>query len=1028
MSFGKNRVQYQKAYWQYLRYQRFDVYFDKEGRELADFVAKNAPAVIHDLEQEFHVSYSKRILFVVCNSLQDFKQTNIGLSTSDQDYNVGGVAQIVDNKVILYFTGDRSQLLYQLRKGLAELMINESMYGSENYKEMISSSRSVYPEWFIQGAIECISNSWNYDDYLSVGLLVQQEDLYEIIKRQNYESVLVGHALWKYVTQMYGESSISSILYVASLTRDINTAFYYVLAKDLNKLLLELEDLYKKAGKDIRYSQFPETNIKLAKFHAKRNMLRFYISPNEKYFTYILERDGQIKVFLQDLESGKRKKIAKFGHPIKQMVDNTFPVMAWHPTSRVLTYFYEAKGKLFIAHYSPETNKQDVREFHHFEKVLSFDYSTEGSEIVFSGVKKGKTNIYKYHVRTFSVEELTKGDVDNFNPSFIANDTKVVFESNRIQNGVLDSVQKYKDLYKVDASGKQKISKLYVSDATNESLPTEFLQGKYMYLSDALGSDNVFYTNPDSTISHIDTAVHYNYFSKSFPLTYSENPIKNYTTVGNNLYVQFVENGKNCVKKLPIDSLLKVPPQVPFKEVSQNNKTASEESSKINPSNKNKIVDFNNYMFDYETNPYSTYVDSIMKNEIGELKYKSSSIYKTNFYLNQVVNQIDLGFSTSSYQKFNGSQFYYSPRLNIFLKFGVIDLFEDYRLTGRVRLYGDLNSSEYLMSLENLKGRWDRQYIFHRQTLSYYLDYTTYEMNKTYDHLLLGIYKYPFDEVKSLSITPSFRYVKDVALSTGFNSLLKESVSEYWLGLKVEYVYDNIIPIGVNINKGFRAKAFTEFFSQIDKSPTYLFVCGFDARNYQKIHRNIIWASRLAYSYSQGTSPLLYYLGSVDNWINFSSNKTKFNYGIEYDRTQNWEYQAIGTNVRGFQQNIRNGPSFAVLNNEIRFPIVKYFAKRPIKSIVLSNLQLIGFFDVGAAWYGLYPGAKENPYNYTIYGGTDESNITIKIDEKRSPFVCGFGFGLRTRLLGYFVRADWARGIDAGEGANMFYLSLSLDF
>ena len=117
MTFGKNRVQYSDSFWRYLRYDEYDVYFNKEGRELADYVAKYVPQVIDDLKKTLELQYSRRIIFVVCNSLEDFKQTNIGLGTSDVEHNIGGVTQITDNKVTLYFTGNHADLLYQIRKG-----------------------------------------------------------------------------------------------------------------------------------------------------------------------------------------------------------------------------------------------------------------------------------------------------------------------------------------------------------------------------------------------------------------------------------------------------------------------------------------------------------------------------------------------------------------------------------------------------------------------------------------------------------------------------------------------------------------------------------------------------------------------------------------------------------------------------------------------------------------------------------------------------------------------------------------------
>lgn len=36
----------------------------------------------------------------------------------------------------------------------------------------------------------------------------------------------------------------------------------------------------------------------------------------------------------------------------------------------------------------------------------------------------------------------------------------------------------------------------------------------------------------------------------------------------------------------------------------------------------------------------------------------------------------------------------------------------------------------------------------------------------------------------------------------------------------------------------------------------------------------------------------------------------------------------------------------------------------------------------------------------------------ITVREQRQPFVGGFGFGARARLLGYFIRADYAWGVE----------------
>ena len=130
--------------------------------------------------------------------------------------------------------------------------------------------------------------------------------------------------------------------------------------------------------------------------------------------------------------------------------------------------------------------------------------------------------------------------------------------------------------------------------------------------------------------------------------------------------------------------------------------------------------------------------------------------------------------------------------------------------------------------------------------------------------------------------------------------------------------------------------------------------------------------------------------------------------------------------MRGFVQNARNGTNFFVINNEIRFPIIKYFANRPLNSSFFNNFQIVGFADAGSAWSGLTPKDPSNAYNTeTVQNGP----VTVIIDKNRSSVVLGYGFGVRTKIFGYFLRLDWAWGIDNNIILpRIFYLSLNLDF
>jgi hypothetical protein len=171
-------------------------------------------------------------------------------------------------------------------------------------------------------------------------------------------------------------------------------------------------------------------------------------------------------------------------------------------------------------------------------------------------------------------------------------------------------------------------------------------------------------------------------------------------------------------------------------------------------------------------------------------------------------------------------------------------------------------------------------------------------------------------------------------------------------------------------------------------------------------------------------------MGGVDNWINPS-----FNNNINIVHPEQYGFQTLATNMRGFKQNIRNGNNFLIYNSELRLPIIRYLVNHPLRSDFLNNFQVIGFADVGMAWYGANPLSNDNTQNVVTYVENDPATgqggtgVIVTVIDQKNPLVGGVGFGFRSRLLGYFVRLDFGWGIDAWKmQKRVVGLSLTTDF
>jgi hypothetical protein len=137
-------------------------------------------------------------------------------------------------------------------------------------------------------------------------------------------------------------------------------------------------------------------------------------------------------------------------------------------------------------------------------------------------------------------------------------------------------------------------------------------------------------------------------------------------------------------------------------------------------------------------------------------------------------------------------------------------------------------------------------------------------------------------------------------------------------------------------------------------------------------------------------------------------------------------FQTLAANLRGFKLNTRNGNNYLLINSELRVPVAKYIFKN-ISSQLIRNFQIVGFFDVGSAWTGFNPYRADNPLNTTTY--KEGETITVTVNYFRDPIAASYGVGLRTKLFGYFVRADYGYGIETRIIQKpILHISMGLDF
>ena len=118
--------------------------------------------------------------------------------------------------------------------------------------------------------------------------------------------------------------------------------------------------------------------------------------------------------------------------------------------------------------------------------------------------------------------------------------------------------------------------------------------------------------------------------------------------------------------------------------------------------------------------------------------------------------------------------------------------------------------------------------------------------------------------------------------------------------------------------------------------------------------------------------------------------------------------------MRGFDYNDASGTKYALMNYELRFPLIRYLVTGGLP-LALQNITGALFIDVGSSW------TDNKAYRFFV---KDADGNYVAQD-----LLMGTGYGVRTILFGLPLRFDVAWAFN-GETFSIpiFYVSLAEDF
>ena len=1093
VEFGKNRIQYQKFKWKYYQTENFNSYFSQDGLALGKYVAQIAEKELSGIEEFVEYGLQRRANIVIYNSFDEMQQSNIGLGIDWQNtggvtklVNNKMIVYFNGNHDSL-----RLQIRQGIARILVENILFGDDLGEFAANQALLDLPKWLTDGYIAYAAENWSTSLD-DDLRAAVLSGRYNNFYQFAYEKpllaghsfwNYIANKYGKSkttYFLYLSRIYRNLNSAS----QKLAKE-------KFKKLLQDFMLEVPQQYFKDIRGRR--NVPKGQLSVSEEIGKKDYIRFNANPNYRSFTYAFVEFNQGKYSVVLMENFVNKKVLlKYGVRSRETDENpNYPILAWDGkgTRLAVVYNEEGKTKLFVYDLVNriKTVKQDLKMFN---QVQDMKYMLDANTLLFSAVKSGQSDIFVYKIDKQTVEQITNDVYDDLDPSFVAfpNKTGIIYASNRPSANAASSDDslpgKRFNIFLIDNWNKsdfRQISQLTNLKFGNARFPSQYNSAHFTFVSDENGINNRYagffktqragldtlifigdevLRNPSkkdvdsllkdwskTDIDSVGFASITNDSAYIFPLTNYQSSMLETRTAGDNSQVsEVVRLGDvKLLYRLKVDENalrrrnVTAKPTEYMKRLIDEERKASSKVITYQPK-KDTTVKKNNDFF--ENGFQNEKTDSSKAGKIVESKeivkettLKKAKIFEyrpPKFFNDYLVSGFNNSVLVTRFQPYQGGNgpIYLSngDAFNGILKVGTSDLFEDWKFAGGLSISPDLTNRQYIASVQYLKRRFDYGFTYYRDVIKnppLYADslYSAKEFSNLYQFTI----SYPFSKVNSLRLNVGFRWDKYVTLSEDTFALKTPDNKSTYSLVHMEYVHDDVINPAQNIWFGLRWKLYMDWDTRLGKvngqsaSNPYTFNFGFDARNYLPIYRNIIWAVRGAGDFSWGPEKIIYYLGGVDNWL-----FPKFNNANQPAPDNEYAFQSLAVNMRGYNQNLANGNNAVVINSEVRAPIFSSLLNKPINNAFLRNFQLVQFFDFGTAWNGAYSKIERPGVLYS------QPNNPVQVLVKSGgigPFAGGYGFGVRSVLLGYFLRLDAAWQMNGFfKNSPIWYFAMGLDF
>jgi len=1013
--YGKNKVQYRGMDWSYIQTPHFDVYFYEGGESIAYYAAEIAEKSYEQISYQLDWRLSKRISVLVYNSHNDFQQTNVTLGYLQEG--IGGFTELFKNRVVLPFEGSYEQFRHVLHHELTHAVVNDLIYGG-NVQSIVSGKMRVnIPLWLSEGYAEYSSLDWDSRADMIIRDAAINGNLPPIQYLNYYMAYKGGQSVVRYIGETFGVERIGEIFHETRHFKDVPKAIQ-------NTLHLDLETLTEKWHFAVRKDYWPDIQGRAnlddvghrLTDHTKTNNyfnVSPAISPNGGKVAFLSDRSGYADIYIMSSDNGREltKIISEQRTSELEELKWLSPGLSWAPDNRHLVFSAKSGDEDALIFFDTEKETRRVHKLG-LDGIFTAAWSPNGTDVVFSGLKDGASDLFMYSIKTKEVTRLTNDLFSDTRPSWSPDGKQLAFVSDRGNNlltGVIragspqsrDILQNHDfrstDIYTLDIESGQ-IRRITNTPGNEDSPSYANTQPVLAYTSDRSGIWNIYFYDFETKVEKPVTDIMTGIFQISWSKDDSRLVFAGYEKGGWDIFTM------NNPLELPAQ--LKTPTYSNYLKRRNIQLDLSYRDSV--PEAKGRLINpFESHVFAYgdqftENTGVHGPAEAPVLNSMDSTGAYTVNKYKTRF-------TVDLVDAQAGYSNFFGVQ---GNALMVFS-----DIMGNHQIQFGFELYRNLDNSDLMLGYDYLPRRAN----YHVMLYNLPDDYISISPDgflslwhfRKYGSMF-GI-DYPFSKYNRLETSVNWL---NIYRSVSYFDLLGErdkvdlSLNRTYVLPEVSYSFDNVLYGSLYPVEGWRMDMGIRISPDMPNSSRQFATFRTDVRRYYKVGREYSFALRASAASSHGKQPETFMAGGISNWINYQLDANYLDYLSNYEDLYFSEYVVP---VRGVPYFAYTGNHYTAFNAEFRFPFIEYLSfKWPI-SLVLGNIRGQIFSDWVKTW------------DESQVAGRTLPQILFK-DQHNAYWGMGYGFRMNLGIfvLRYDLAMDMAR---TSKWANRQHIwSLGLDF